>query len=202
VLGSDTPFGTVSPATLQRYGADTLRAVGVMSSFSLLAAEDVVMDEPDLDLDGVAEWAAEVRARLAPDGVPLVARELLAVRDLELVDRERWPLALTLLASRPLRAALVEPTRVLLGDGHYADVPSYTSLWLRSHPVLNGRRPGDMRAAQFDPLLAGLDDEAELPADAEFARALGVRTSLPDLLAEPGGADELPRRLTWCSTVP
>ncbi len=195
VVGSDSPFGTVGPAMLERYGADTLEAVGVLSSFSLLVAEDVVIDAPDLDLDGAAEWAAEVRARLAPGGVPLVAPELLAVRDLELVDPERWPLALKLLAAPPLRTALVEPTRVLLADGRYADVPSYTSWWLRSHPVLGGRRPGEMRAAQADPLLTGLYDKAELPADAEFARALGVRTSLAELLAEPGGADELLTRL-------
>jgi len=194
VVGSDTPFGTVSPAILERHGAGTLEAVGVLSSFSLLVAEDVVIDAPDLDLDGAAEWADEVRARLAP-GVPVVAPELLAVRDLELVDPERWPLALKLLAAPSLRAALVEPTRVLLADGRYADVPSYTSWWLRSHPVLGGRRPGEMRAAQADPLLADLYDEADLSADAEFARALGVRTSLAGLLAEPGGADELLGRL-------
>jgi len=74
-------------------------------------------------------------------------------------------------------------------------VPSYTSWWLRSHPVLGGRRPGEMRAAQADPLLADLYDEADLSADAEFASALGVRTSLAGLLAEPGGADELLARL-------
>jgi hypothetical protein len=195
VVGSDTPFGTVSPAMLERYGADTLEAVGVLSSFSLLAAEDVMIDAPDLDLDGAAEWAAEVRARLAPGSVPVVAPELLAVRDLELVDPERWPLALKLLAAPSLRPALAEPTRVLLADGRYADVPSYTSWWLRSHPVLGGRRPGEMRAARADPLLAGIYDEAELSADAEFARALGVRASLTELLAEPGGADELLTRL-------
>src|SRR5215472_9548732 len=195
VLGSDTPFGTVSPALLERYGADTLEAVGVLSAFSLLVAEDVVIDAPDLDLDGAAEWAAEVRARLAPGGVPLIAPELLAVRDLELVDPERWPLALKLLAAPSLRAALVEPTRVLLADGRYADVPSYTSWWLRGHPVLGGRRPSEMRAAGADPLLAGLYDEAELPVNAEFARALGLRTSLAELLAEPGGANELLTRL-------
>ena len=194
VVGADTPFGTVSPAILERFGAETLEAAGVLSSFSLLAAEDVVMDAPDLDLDGAAEWAAEVRARLAP-GVPLVAPELLAVRDLELVDPERWPLALKMLAAPSLRAALVAPARVLLADGRYADVPSYTSWWLRSHPVLGGRRPGEMRAANADPLLTDLYDEAETPLDAEFARALGVRDSLAELIAEPGGADELLMRL-------
>jgi hypothetical protein len=74
-------------------------------------------------------------------------------------------------------------------------LPSYTSWWLRTHPVLGGRRPAEMRAAQANPLLAGLYDEVELPAGAEFARALGVRTSLAELLGEPGGPDELLTRL-------
>ncbi len=195
VVSSDTPFGTVSHAMLERYGGETLEAVGVLSSFSLLTAEDVVLDAPDLDLDGAAEWAAEIRARPPGDSAPLVAQELVAVRDLELVDGTRWPRALELLAAPSLRAAVIEPTRVLLADGRYTDVPSYTSWWLRSHPVLGGRKPGDVRAAATDPLLAGLYDEAQLPADAGFARALGVRTSLAELLAEPGGADELLRRL-------
>ena len=194
VVGSDTPFGTVSPATLERYGTATLEAVGVLSSFSTLVAEDVVIDAADLDLDAAADWAAEMRARLS-GSVPLVAPELVAIRDLELVDQARWQRALELLAAPSLRAAVIEPTRVLLADGRYADVPSYTSWWLRNHPVLDGRNPGDLRAAGADPLLAGLYDEAELPADAAFVRALGVRTSLAELLAEPGGADELLSRL-------
>jgi hypothetical protein len=84
---------------------------------------------------------------------------------------------------------------VLLADGRHADVPSYTTWWLRHHPVLGGHRPTDQRAAGTDPLLAGLYDEAALPADLALARALGVRTSLTELLAEPGGADELLDRL-------
>jgi hypothetical protein len=52
-----------------------------------------------------------------------------------------------------------------------------------------------MRAAQADSLLVGLYDETEPPLDAEFARALGVRDSLAELLAEPGGANEVLTRL-------
>ena len=127
--------------------------------------------------------------------MPPVAAEVLAVRDLELVDPARWPRALELLAAPALRAGLVEPTRVLLADGRHADVPSYTAWWLRRHPVLGGHRPTDVRVAGTDPLLAGLYDEATLPADPAVARALGVRTSLAELLAEPGGPDELLDRL-------
>jgi hypothetical protein len=195
VVAADTPFGTLSPAMLERHDAATFEAVGVLSSFSLLSAEDVALDAPDLELDGAKEWAADICARLPGGGVPPVAAEVLAVRDLELVDPERWPRALELLATPSLRAALVEPTRVLLADGGHADVPSYTAWWLRRHPVLGGHRPTDVRAAGTDPLLAGLYDEAALPVDQAVTRALGVRTSLTELLAEPHGAEELLDRL-------
>jgi hypothetical protein len=195
VVAADTPFGTVDPEILRRYGPAALEAVGVLSSFSLLVAEDVVLDDPDLDLDGAKEWAAEMRGQLPAGRVPLMAAEMLAVRDLELVDPDGWPRALELLSVPPLRGALVEPTRVLLADGRYADVPSYTAWWLRRHPVLDGRRPGDVRAVGSDALLAGLYDEAAGPADAAVGRALGIRGSLAELLAEPRGADELLDRL-------
>jgi hypothetical protein len=195
VVGPDTPFGTVDPKTVERYGTATLEAVGVLSSLSLLVAEDVDLDAPDLDLDGEKDWAADMHARLPAGSVPVVAAEMLAVRDLELVDPARWARALELLTEPPLRAALVEPTRILLADGHHADVPSYTAWWLRRHPVLGGHRPSDVRAAGADPLLAGLFDEAAVQVDPGVARALGMRASLADLLSEPGGADELLDRL-------
>ncbi|HEX3923392.1 MAG TPA: hypothetical protein VHY31_13980 [Streptosporangiaceae bacterium] len=195
VVAADSPFGTADPDVLKRHGAATLEAAGVLATFGLLTAQDVALDDPDLDVDGAVEWAADTRARLPDDPVPPVAAEVRAVRDLELVDPQRWPQALELLAVPPLRAALVEPVRVLLADGRHADVPSYTAWWLRRHPVLGGRRPADVRAAGADPLLAGLYEEAALPADPGLARALGVRTSLADLLAEPDGPDELLARL-------
>jgi hypothetical protein len=195
VVAADTPFGTVGPVMLERYGAATLEAVGVLSSFGLLVAEDVALDAPGLDLDGAEEWAADTCARLPGASLPAVAAEVRAVRDLELVNPARWPQALDLLAAPPLRAALVEPTRVLLANGRHADVPSYTAWWLRRHPVLSGHRPADVRVADADPLLAGLYEQASLPADPAVARALGVRVSLAELLAEPGGADEVLDRL-------
>jgi hypothetical protein len=215
IFASDSPFGTVDADLVQRHGADTLRAAGVLSSFGLLTAEDVELDEAgtDLDLDGIDEWAADARGRLRSDGgasppLPPVAVEFTAVRDLELVDPERWPEALELLTRMPLRAALTEPTRVRLPGGRHADVPSYTAWWLRRHVTLGGRRPSDLRAPDADPLLAALYDPvgiageadaglalARVLADPAIARALGVRSSLAALLTEPGGADELLDRL-------
>jgi hypothetical protein len=205
VAAADAPFGVIDPEMLERYGAATLEAAGVLSSFDLLTAHDVDLADPDLDLDEAGEWAEHVLALLprvtaGEAAVPPIAVEVAAVRDLEFVDQDRWARALDLLARPPLRVALVEPVRVRLADGRHADVPSYTAWWLRRHATLAGRRPAGLRAADSDPLLAGLyDDLAAVPAgvlaDPAIARALGVRTSLAGLLTEPGGPDELLTRL-------
>jgi hypothetical protein len=238
VVAPDAPFGTVEEEFAGRYGTQPLTAVGVLSTFGLLTAEEIDLTESgtDLDLDGADDWAADTVARLRRgttgfagfDGgeLPLVALEVTAVRDLDLIDSDRWPQALELLARPPLRAALVDQVRVRLPDGRHADAPSYTAWWLRRNLEIGGHRPGDLRAADSDPLLAGLYDTiaaagvaaapdpdetnpdetnpdeagagttlARLLADPAIARALGVRTSLAELLAEPGGPDELLTRL-------
>jgi hypothetical protein len=224
VVAADADFGIVATDLAQRYGERVLAAAGVLGSFGLLTARDVDFAEPedggelddpsssaaDLDLDGADDWAADVRARCGWTGddlVPPIASDVTAVRDLDLVDPARWPRALEILTSRPrLRAALVRPTRVRRSDDDAIDVPSYTAWWLRTHPVLGGRRPADLRAAGADPLLDGLYDDAagvagadpvlaRLLADASIARVLGVRSSVADLLAEPGGPDDLLGRL-------
>ena len=223
VVASDADFGVVAPEIARRYGERVLEAAGVLGSFGLLTATDVDFGEgdrgepgeessaaADLDLDGAEDWAADVRARCdwsGDDLVPPVAADVTAVRDLELVDPARWPRALEILTTRPrLRAALVRPVRVRLSDGDVTEAPSYTSWWLRTHPVLGGRRPADLRAPDADPLLDGLYDDASavaatdpalaaLLADAGLARLLGVRASVADLLAEPDGPDDLLDRL-------
>jgi hypothetical protein len=234
VLAADAPFAEVSADLTARHGRDPLLAAGAAWSFSLLRAEEVELDDSavDLDLDGIDDWAADIRKRLRPAGdhppagddhdqdpvpsLPPTAVELTAVGDLDLVDPGRWPQALELLSEPPLRAALTEPTRVRLPGGRAADVPSYSAWWLRRHVTLGGRRPADLLAADGDPLLAGLYDPvggagetarpgpagagaeaalARLLADPAIARALGVRSSLAALLAEPGGADDLLARL-------
>jgi hypothetical protein len=223
VVAADAEFGVVATDLAERFGGRVLEAVGVLGSFGLLTAQDVDFAEvesdeqddssssaADLDLDGADDWAADVRARCGwtrDELVPPMASDVTAVRDLELVDPARWPQALEILRTRPrLRAALVRPTRVRLSDDSGTDVPSYTSWWLRTHPVLGGRRPTDLRTADADPLLEGLYDEASsvagaepglasLLADAGMARLLGVRASVAGLLAEPDGPDDLLDRL-------
>lgn len=193
VLGDDTPFGVVAQELADRHGVAALEAAGVLGTFGMVREQDVALTDLGLDLDGEDAWVDETLDRLPDQPVPPLLPELLAVRDLELV--ENWAAALALLAEPPLRAAVVDPVYVLLGDGRRATVPSYTAWWLRRHPILNGHRPGEVCTADADPLLSGLYDVVPAGLDAELLRALGVRTSVAELLDSPGGADELLDRL-------
>lgn len=190
-----------------RWGERPLAACGVLTGFALVRAHDVVLDPDELEpregdfaqpddaglLDAVDVWCEDVLDQLPDTPVPPVATELLAVRDLDLVDEDRWPEALALLSRPPLREALTSPVRVLLPDGTTESVRPYTAWWLRGHPVLDGRRPAGLRAAGGDPLLDGLYEDVDATGfeDAQVLRALGVRTTAAALLEEPGGAAEL-----------
>ncbi|MFE2307476.1 sacsin N-terminal ATP-binding-like domain-containing protein [Streptomyces sp. NPDC059411] len=194
-----------------RWDERTLTAVGVLATFQLVRATDVVLDPDELEprdgdfaepddaglLDAVDVWCEDVLDQLPDTPVPPVATELVAVRDLDLVDDDCWPQALAMLAQPPLRDALTQPVRILLPDGTTRSVRPYTAWWLRDHPVLDGRRPAGLRSAGGDPLLAGLYTPADATGfeDEQVLRALGVRTTVASLLSEPGGAAELLARL-------
>ncbi|MFG2307522.1 sacsin N-terminal ATP-binding-like domain-containing protein [Streptomyces sp. NPDC048566] len=194
-----------------RWGGQPLAACGVLAGFALVRATDVVLDPDEMEprdgdfaepddaglLDAVDVWCEDVLDRLPDAPVPPVATEIVAVRDLDLVDDDHWREALALLARPPLRDAITQQVRVLLPDGTHEVVRPYTAWWLRGHPVLDGRRPAGLRAAGGDPLLRGLYDEADATGfdDEQVLRALGVRTTVAALLDEPGGAAELLDRL-------
>ncbi|MEV7994087.1 molecular chaperone Hsp90 [Streptomyces sp. NPDC086077] len=195
----------------ERFGEQPLAACGVLVNFTLVRSTDVVLDPDELEpregeyaepddpglLDAVDVWCEDILDRFPDSPVPPVATELVAVRDLDLVDDDKWPQALALLAQPPLRDALTQPVRILLPDGTHEVVRPYTAWWLRGHPVLDGRRPAGLLASGGDPLLRGLYDEADATGfdDEQVLRALGVRTSVAALLDEPGGGAELLDRL-------
>ncbi|MFJ4322078.1 sacsin N-terminal ATP-binding-like domain-containing protein [Streptomyces tricolor] len=204
-------LAAVDTELAEKWGEQPLAACGVLADFALVRATDVVLDPDELEpregdyaepddaglLDAVDVWCEDILDRFPDSPVPPVATELVAVRDLDLVDDDHWPEALALLARPPLRDALTQPVRILLPDGTHEVVRPYTAWWLRGHPVLDGRRPAGLLAAGGDPLLRGLYDEADATGfeDEQVLRALGVRTSVGALLDEPGGAAELLDRL-------
>ncbi|WP_443043723.1 sacsin N-terminal ATP-binding-like domain-containing protein [Streptomyces sp. GS7] len=203
-------LAAVDAELARRWGEQPLTAVGVLADFALVRATDVVLDPDELEprdgdfaepddaglLDAVDVWCEDILDALPETPVPPVVTELVAVRDLDLVDDDAWPQVLAMLSRPPLRDALTAPVRVLLPDGTTESVRPYTAWWLRGHPVLDGRRPAGLRSAGGDPLLAGLYESADAgEVDAQVLRALGVRTSVTALLDEPGGAAELLARL-------
>ncbi|GLW12882.1 hypothetical protein Misp01_80100 [Microtetraspora sp. NBRC 13810] len=186
---AQAPFGTAAPELVERYGPRVLAAAGVLDGFAVANDADVLLDpdECDHDLDREDEWLEAVLDLLPDLGVPPVAPEFSAIRDLEYVSD--WATALALLTRPPLRAAL-QPLRVLAG-GEIVEVPSYTAWWLSSHPVLGGQVPTSLRLPGADSLLFGLYGDAPAGLDDAALAMIGVRTTLADLLAGHGGPEEL-----------
>uniref|UniRef100_UPI002E21E362 sacsin N-terminal ATP-binding-like domain-containing protein n=1 Tax=Nocardia aurantiaca TaxID=2675850 RepID=UPI002E21E362 len=175
VLVEDSPFSTLDPEVLERYGPDALRAVGVGWSFTLVAESDPT--GPDHHLDDEETWW---------EGLAEDPAELVAVRDLDLVDDAEWPEALRLLLSDAT-------TRRLL-----ADRDGYTAWWLRQHAHIDGiplgllRHPDDTLFAGLLPQLPGFDanDLAALRgvlADPEVLTP-ALAEELLDALADPARA--------------
>ncbi|MEU2106945.1 ATP-binding protein [Nocardia sp. NPDC019255] len=181
LLVPDAPFGTAAAELVERYGTEALRAVGVGWDFGVLVEADPT--GPDHDLDDEEHWWSTLK-----EDPP----ELVAVRDLDLIDDAAWPEALRQLAASPR-------TRRLL-----ADADGYTAWWLRRYARVDGTALGLLRHpadTDFDGLLptftiAGVDPDAcravladpgtitdELAAALLEALADPVRTPSPDVVS-------------------
>ncbi|RMI29734.1 ATP-binding protein [Nocardia stercoris] len=172
VLDGDSPFGTVDSALVDRFGAAALRALGVGWGFTVLTESDPT--GPDHDLDDEPDWWSG----LAED-----PPELVAVRDLDLIDPDAWPAALRLLLDDPV-------TRPLL-----AAADGYTAWWLRRHARVGGVALG-LCCRPGDPDFAGLLTELPGFTDHDLAALSGVladreritpelAAALLDALADP-----------------
>ncbi|GAA0978585.1 hypothetical protein GCM10009555_041810 [Acrocarpospora macrocephala] len=187
LIDLEAPFA--APDLVEKYGSRVLAAAGVLDGFAVVNDSDVLLDpdECDHDLDREDEWLDAILDLLPEFDVPPVAREFTAIRDLEYVAD--WRAALALLSRPPLRAALL-PLRVLVA-GEVVEVPSYTAWWLSRNPVLDGKPPTSLRLPSGDPLLFGLYADAPADVDETALTMIGVRSTLPDLLASHGGPEEL-----------
>jgi hypothetical protein len=137
-----------------------LAAVGVLDSFAVVLDESPI--GPDHGLAAEDGWWAWVGGD--GDAPPPV---LLGIRDLDLVDDDRWPDALRLLAGTPrTRRALADPR-------------GYPAWWLARFAEIDGvplrewRLPAAGELAGLYDALPGLDDVAT-----ELLVTLGVRDRL------------------------
>ncbi|GGK58567.1 sacsin N-terminal ATP-binding-like domain-containing protein [Nocardia camponoti] len=169
VLTPDSPFGTVDQAFVDAYGEAPLRAIGVGWGFQLVTEADPL--GPDHNLDDEQSWWATLESEPA---------ELNAVRDLDLVDEDNWPIALRHLLDDPR-------TRPLL-----ADPTGYTAWWLSRNAVIDGlpigryRHPADTEFAGLLPVFDSADADALkhlLVDSSEITPALAEE--LLDALADP-----------------
>lgn len=150
LLVPDSPFGVVAREVVAEYGADALRAIGVGWDFGVVTETNPT--GPDHHLDDEETWWSG----LAEDPA-----ELVAVRDLDLVDDAAWPEALW-------RLLTTERTRPLLGDPD-----GYTAWWLRHHARIDGialggyRHPAD---TEFTGLLPELPITGLSTADLDALR--------------------------------
>ncbi|WP_369141036.1 sacsin N-terminal ATP-binding-like domain-containing protein [Modestobacter versicolor] len=173
-------LGVLDPEFAAEQDADALRAVGVLDGFAVLSADD----PDDLDVDRVDEWVDAVLDRLPADAPPPVWPPLTAVRDLELV--RDWDRALPLLAASPAAAR----ADVDLGG---TAVPGYLRWWLRTSPVLHGRRPDRLRHPEAVELQGLYEAAPEVPAD--VLELLRPWRTVAEVLADVDDALDLLGRL-------
>jgi len=197
----------VDPALLDRWGHDVLAATGVLGDLTVVELGDLTVDpvlaraaEEESGIPGLADWLTWVAEQVRRSGggrtgAPPTVRTMTAVPELDVVGDGGWAALIEHCASDPgLRAALLTPVAVDLGDGGRLTVASYAAWFLRTHARIDGRPPTELAIAGSG--LTGLWDElGGVAADDEVLSAAGVRTGLAGLLAEPDGAGDLLRRL-------
>lgn len=146
------------------YPEQTLARLGVRTGLRIVAVENAEADLPDLQ-----QWWSEV----VGDSLPPETFE--AVADLDLIDDEKWPQLLAMLAADrdALRALTSGPD------------PSYTRWWIRRFALLGGEPPHRWRTSGALGL-TGLYDELPVSLDGAVAQAIGVLGSTADALtADP-----------------
>ncbi len=183
VLAADADLPMVGAEWLD-HPTEVLARLGVRTGLKVVSVENVDADLPDL-----SDWWGQV----VGDGLGPEAFD--AIADLDLVDDEKWPELLAMIAADPAAK------RTLTAGPH----PSYTRWWLSNFALLAGHRPGHWRTSGTGEL-SGLFDELPVAVDPEVAKAIGVMTSAADAIE--GDAAELvlrladPRRAVAAGVVP
>jgi hypothetical protein len=168
---------------VERYGVDTLIALGVVHDVGVWQVRDAVTpsDEVDLDPQGpqswLAHWADYLDYLADALGPGVLLGDLTAVADLDAVaDDSRARFLARMATSSDARAALLDRVRPLAG-GHGGDALSYTAWWWREELGAPFARTPAVAFLPPPPTeLVGLDDRV--------TGALGVVDSLGELEAD------------------
>ena len=162
LLDPDAPVGVLGAEWLDA-GTDALVAAGVLDRFAVVPFDARTLHDGDVYESGLDTL----------DESP-------AVRDLDLVDDDRWPEALALLASeRDTRAAMLT---------------GYTAWWLGRNVRIGGRLPSTWRLGSASSLAGLYDPVPDLAGvDETVLAAIGVRAGIE--LSGPDEAVELLDRL-------
>ncbi|HVQ86545.1 MAG TPA: molecular chaperone Hsp90 [Actinomycetes bacterium] len=181
-------------------GSEAIVQAGALVELATRVQHDVLLDREvidDLMADGAA-WVDFVEASLDDDDIgSSFANDLLLVAGLDVVADDNWSRVWPMLVRPDVREAIIRPTIVTTGDGRRVSATSPAGWWLSEAPLFDGTSP---RQAQVgaDDTLGGLFASVVTPAgftDRELLRAIGVATSVEDLLFRPDGAADLLSRL-------
>lgn len=190
------------------WGPEVLAAAGVLRR-PMTVTHELATEDDLAELDDADGWVADLTARV---GAAPELTELVAVRDLDAVGGDGWPVLLAALATDPdlrdVREAVIRPVRVIAPGHRPVTAPSYAAWWLRRH-LAGGlswaRAPLPGLGAVLPPPPPAVRACADR-LDDDLCRALGGVTSMGDLdvattldvlaaladTADAGGAVPLP----------
>lgn len=152
VLDKESPIGVLADDVAGQWPPHVLAAVGVLGGFTIVV--DEAPTGPDHDLADEADWW---------DDQPEPPARLEAIRDLDLVADDAWPVAIRLLASEP------DTWRVMRAG--------YSAWWIAHHALLAGEPPSYWRLTDAGDI-AGLYDVAPTDLEPELQALMGVRAEL------------------------
>jgi hypothetical protein len=171
-VGPDAPLSVLAAGIAEEWATDVLTSIGVLDGFAVV--RDDSPRGPDHELADEADWWSWAGGDAEPPNT------VVGIRDLDLVDADRWPDALRMLAGRPdTRRALADPR-------------GYSAWWLARFALVDGRPLREWRLADAEDLAGLYDPIEDLELPAELLAGIGVRDGLAAADAEQA-ADLLER---------
>ncbi|HJP74550.1 MAG TPA: hypothetical protein VJ914_09795 [Pseudonocardiaceae bacterium] len=172
-IGSDAPLGVLAAELAQDWSPRTLAALGVLNNFAVLVVDSPT--GPDHELADEAEWWEWIEGDVSPPDT------LIGIRDLDLVDEDRWPEALRLLSGEP------DTARAL------ADPAGYSAWWLARYALLGGHPPMFWRLPGAVDLVGLYDEVPNVGLSAQLLTSVGVQAEL--VISDAPDAQEMLQRL-------